>query len=49
MGSFVESCSSFQHDFWICVLILHILNKDMFGMIVCEIVEIVCKLNLMIT
>ena len=31
-----------------CVLILHILNKDMFGMIACEIVEIVCKLNLMI-
>ena len=32
-----------------CVLILHILNKDMFGMMACEIVEIVCELNLMIT
>ena len=32
-----------------CVLILHILNKDMFGMIVCKNVEIVCKLDLMIT
>ena len=32
-----------------CVLILHIFNKDMFDMIACEIVEIVCKLNLMIT
>ena len=32
-----------------CVLILHIVNKDMIGMIACEIVENVCKLNLMIT
>ena len=31
-----------------CVLILHILNKDMFGLIECENVDIVCKLDLMI-
>ena len=28
-----------------CVSILHILNKDMFGMNECENVEIVCKLS----
>ena len=32
-----------------CVLILQILNKDMYGMIACENVQIVCKLNLMMT
>ena len=28
-----------------CVLILHIWNKDMFGLNECKNVEIVCKLN----
>ena len=32
-----------------CVLILHILDKDMFGLNECENAEIVCKLDLMIT